>query len=321
MAKKDYYDVLGVKKGAGEDEIKKAYRKLAMKYHPDRNPGNKQAEERFKEINEAYAVLGDKQKRTQYDQFGPSGFSQRYSQEDIFRGFDISDLFKDLGFSQNDVFSRIFGGGGGGRRTRANPGGFGDLFGQRPGQGYDFGGFAGEEPTGAKGQDLEMELPLTFQEAAAGGEKKIRFTRDNRVEEMTVKVPAGIESGKRLRLSGKGGQGMRGMPSGDLYLKVSVGEDPTFKRDGSDLTVEKEIKLSEALLGTTAEVPTLEGPKHIKIPAGTQSHSRIRLKGFGLPRLQGGGKGDEFVRVIVKTPKTLNEKQKRLVEELKKEGL
>ena len=325
MAKRDYYEVLGVRKTAGEEEIKKAYRKLAMKHHPDRNPGNKQAEERFKEINEAYAVLSDKSKRQQYDQFGHSGFRQRFSQEDIFRGFDISDLFKDLGFSQNDVFSRIFGGGGG-RRTKAHYGGFGDPFGQRGGQGYDFGGAypgegPGEEPMRGKGQDVEMELPLTFQEAVAGGEKKIRFNRGNRIEEVTVKVPAGIESGKKMRLSGKGGEGMRGMPPGDLYLKVSIAEHPTFKRDGSDITVEREIKLSEALLGTTAEVPTLEGPKHIKIPAGTQSHSRIRLKGFGLPRLQGGGKGDEFVRILVKTPKTLSEKQKKLVEELKKEGL
>jgi len=326
MAKKDYYEVLGVKKTSTEDEIKKAYRKLAMKHHPDRNAGNKQAEERFKDINEAYAVLSDKKKRAQYDQFGPSGFSQRYSQEDIFRGFDVSDLFKDLGFSQNDVFSRIFGGGGGGRRAKTQYGGFGDLFGQRGGQNYDFGGshpggYPDQEPTTGKGQDVEMELPLTFQEAAAGGEKKLRFNRGNRIEEVTVKIPAGIESGKKLRLSGKGGDEMRGMPAGDLYLKVNVAEHPTFKRDGSDITVEKEIKLSEALLGTTAEVATLEGPKHIKIPAGTQSHSRIRLKGFGLPRLQGGGKGDEFVRLIVKTPKTLSERQKKLVEELKKEGL
>lgn len=326
MAKKDYYEVLGVKKTSTEDEIKKAYRKLAMKHHPDRNSGNKQAEERFKDINEAYAVLSDKKKRAQYDQFGPSGFSQRYSQEDIFRGFDVSDLFKDLGFSQNDVFSRIFGGGGGGRRTKSHSGGFGDPFGQRGSQGYDFGNAypgegAGQEPMMGKGQDVEMELPLTFQEAAAGGEKKIRFNRGNRIEEVTVKIPAGIESGKKLRLSGKGGEGVRGMPPGDLYLKVNVAEHPTFKRDGSDITVEKEIKLSEALLGTTAEVATLEGPKHIKIPAGTQSHSRIRLKGFGLPRFQGGGKGDEFVRLIVKTPKTLSEKQKKLIEELKKEGL
>ncbi len=324
MAKKDYYEVLGVKKTATEDEIKKAYRKLAMKLHPDRNPGNKQAEERFKEINEAYAVLSDKKKRAQYDQFGPSGFSQRYSQEDIFRGFDISDLFKDLGFSSNDVFSRIFGGGGS-RRTRTQYGGFEDLFGGRGGQGYDFGGgqaggYAGPESMAGKGQDMEMELALTFQEAAMGGEKKIRFNRGNRVEEITVKIPAGIESGKRLRLSGKGGEGMRGMPTGDLYLKLNVAEDPTFKRQGSDLTVDKEIKVSEALLGTTVEVPTLDGSKRIKVPAGTQSHSRVRLKGFGLPRLQGGGKGDEYVRLIVKLPKVLNDRQKKLAEEMKKEG-
>ena len=325
MAKRDYYEVLGVKKTATADEIKKAYRKLAMKLHPDRNPGNKQAEERFKEINEAYAVLSDKQKRAQYDQFGPSGFSQRYSQEDIFRGFDISDLFKDLGFSQNDVFSRIFGGGGG-RRAKAQYGGFGDPFGGRGGQTYDFGGtypggYPDQDPMTSKGQDVEMELPLTFREAAMGGEKKVRFNRGNRVEEIAVKIPAGIESGKKLRLSGKGMEGMRGTSAGDLYLKVNVGEDPTFKRDGSDITVDREVKLSEALLGTTVEVPTLDGSKHIKIPAGTQSHSRIRLKGFGLPRLQGGGKGDEYVRVIVKLPKTLNERQKKLVEEIRKEGM
>jgi len=325
MAKRDYYEVLGVKKTASEDEIKKAYRKLAMKLHPDRNPGNKQAEERFKEINEAYAVLGDKQKRAQYDQFGPSGFSQRYSQEDIFRGFDISDLFKDLGFSSNDVFSRIFGGGGG-RRTRAQYGNFEDLFGGRGGRTYESGGdpsggFGYQEPMTGKGQDMEMELPLAFLEAAMGGEKKIRFNRGNGIEEITVKIPAGIESGKKLRLAGKGGEAMRGMPPGDLYLRVNVGEHPAFKREGSDLTVDKEIKLSEALLGTTVEVPTLDGSKLIKVPAGTQSHSRVRLKGFGLPRLQGGGKGDEYVRLIVRLPKNLNDRQKKLAEEMKKEGL
>lgn len=326
MAKKDYYEVLGVKKTAAEEEIKKAYRKLAMKYHPDRNPGNKQAEERFKEINEAYAVLSDKQKRAQYDQIGPAGFSQRYSQEDIFRGFDLSDLFRDLGFFENDAFSRKFGGAGGRKAKTAYGGGFGDLFGQRGGRGFDYGGahpggdFAGE-PMAARGADAEMELSLTLREAAAGGEKKIRFSRGGRIEEVTVKIPPGIESGKKLRLSGKGGEAGRGLPPGDLYLIVKVGDDPVFKRDGGDLTVEKEIKLSEAILGTTAEVPTLEGPRRIKIPPGTQSHSRIRLKGFGLPRLQGEGKGDEFVRLIVKIPKALGEKQRKLVEELKKEGL
>jgi len=324
MAKKDYYEILGVKKNASEEEIKKAYRKLALKYHPDRNPGNKQAEERFKEINEAYAVLSDKEKRRQYDQFGPAGFSQRFSQEDIFRGFDISDLFKDLGFSTGDVFSRIFGGGTRGAKIRF--GGFEDLFGQRGPQTYDYGdifagGYQRPETMGQKGQDIEYELNLSFQEAAFGGEKKIKFSKGDRVEEITVKIPAGIESGKKLRLAEKGMPGIGNAPPGDLYLKVNVTEHPIFKREGSDIVVDKEIKLTDALLGTTIEVPTLDGVKYVKVPPGTQSHSRIRLKGFGIPHFQGSGRGDEYVRLIVKYPKNLTEKQKRLIEELKKEGL
>jgi curved DNA-binding protein len=325
MAKRDYYEVLGVKKNATEEEIKKAYRKLAMKHHPDRNAGNKQAEERFKEINEAYAVLSDKGKRQQYDQFGPSGFSQRYSQEDIFRGFDINDLFKDLGFSTNDVFGRIFGGGGRGAKVRY--GNADDLFGQRGGPAYDYGDMfsggasQGEGPRAEKGQDVHSELNLTFMEAALGGEKKVRFSKGGKVEEVMVKVPPGIESGKRLRLAGKGRDGAGGRPPGDLYLKVNVAEHPLFKREGSDITVDREIKISEALLGTTIEVPTLDGSKHIKVPPGTQSNSRIRLKNFGLPRLQGGGKGDEYVRILLRYPKSLNEKQRKLTEDLKKEGL
>ena len=325
MAKKDYYEILGVKKNATAEEIKKAFRKLAMKHHPDRNAGNKQSEERFKEINEAYAVLSDKEKRAKYDQFGPSGFSQRYSQEDIFRGFDINDLLRDLGFS----FGRA---GGGGRRGRTQYEGFEDLFGSgrgRPGgsQTGDFrdifsgGAYQDQGPSGRKGQDVHSELNLSFEEAARGTEKKVRFSNGNRVEEITVKVPAGIESGKKLRLGGKGPGGMGGGQAGDLYLKVKVAEHPVFKREGSDIVVDKEIKFSDAILGTSIEVPTLEGDKHIKILPGTQSNSRIRLKGFGLPRLQEGGKGDEFVRIIIKYPKNLTERQKKLVEELKKEGL
>jgi len=325
MAKRDYYDVLGVKKTASEEEIKKAYRKLAMQHHPDRNPGNKQAEERFKEINEAYAVLSDQEKRRQYDQIGPSGFRQRFSQEDIFRGFDISDLFKDVGFSTNDVFSRIFGRGARGAKVRY--GNMEDLFGQRGGQAYDFGGpfsaggYESQRGMAQKGQDIQSELQLTFQEAAAGGEKKVRFPKGGRVEEITVKIPPGIESGKKLRLAGKGMEGVAGGPPGDLYLIVNVAEHSLFKREGSDLILDKEIKISEALLGTTVEVPTLEGSKFIKVPPGTQSHGKIRLKGFGLPRLKGGGKGDEYVRIIIKYPKSLNERQKKVAEELSREGL
>ena len=325
MTKKDYYEVLGVKKNAAEDEIKKAFRRLAMKHHPDRNPGNKQAEEKFKEINEAYAVLSDKEKRAKYDQFGPSGFSQRYSQEDIFRGFDINDLLRDLGFS----FGRA---GGGGRRGRTQYGGFEDLFGggrSQPGghQTGDFrdifsgGGYQDPGAFGQKGEDVHSELNLSFEEAARGTERKVRFSTGNRVEEVTVKVPAGIESGKKLRLAGKGTGGAGGGQAGDLYLKVNVADHPVFKREGGDIVVDKEIKFSDAILGTSIEVPTLEGNKHIKVPPGTQSNSRIRLKGFGLPRLQEGGKGDEFVRILIKYPKNLTERQRKLVEELKKEGM
>jgi len=315
MAKKDYYDVLGVKKTATEEEMKKAYRALAMKYHPDRNPANKkEAEERFKEINEAYAVLSDKDKRRQYDQFGPSGFSQRYSQEDIFRGFDL-----------NDVLSSIFRQARGGGRSRS--GGFEDLFGGRGRQAPDFGdifseeGYQSQGPHTQKGQDINSELNLSFEEAARGTERKVRFPQNGKVEEVTVKVPAGIETGKKLRLAGKGMRGPGGSPPGDLYLKVNVADHPIFKKEGSDIVLDKEIKISEAILGTTIEVPTLEGSKSIKVPPGTQSNSRIRLKGFGLPRLQGGGKGDEYVRILIRYPKNLNDQQKKLIEELKKEGL
>ncbi len=325
MAKRDYYEVLGVKKSATEDDIKKAYRKLAMKHHPDRNPGNKQAEERFKEINEAYAVLSDKGKRQQYDQFGPSGFSQRYSQEDIFRGFDISDLFKDLGFSSNDVFGRIFGGGSR-RGAKIHYGGMEDPFGQRSARGRqsaDFGDLfaGGEYQSPLKGQDIHLGLNLTFQEGAFGGEKKVKFQKGGKMEEVTVKIPPGIESGKKLRLAGKGMERGRGIPAGDLYLEVNVADHPLFKREGSDIALDKEIKISEALLGTTIEVPTLDGSQYIKVPPGTQSHSRIRLKGFGVPHFQGGSRGDEYVRILIKYPKNLSEKQKKLAEEMKKEGL
>jgi len=186
---------------------------------------------------------------------------------------------------------------------------------------FSGGGYQTQGRPAPKGQDIETELHLTFEEAAAGGEKKVRFSKGERVEEVTVKIPPGIESGKKLRLSGKGMGGARGVPPGDLYLKVDIAEHPFFKREGSDLTVDKEIKISEALLGTTIEVPTLDGSKHIKVAPGTQSQSRIRLKGCGLPRLQGGGKGDEYVRILIKYPKTLSEKQKKLAEELKAEGL
>ena len=305
MATRDYYDSLGVNKNAGDEEMKRAYRKLAMKYHPDRNPNKKEAEERFKEINEAYAVLSDKEKRKQYDTFGKEGFHQRFTQEDIFRGFDF-----------DDIVSGIFGGRGKRESRFGGRGGFdfGDIF----------AGQTGHQTMGRmpqKGEDVLYELSISLEEAASGGEKRIAYRKNGKVEEVSVKIPRGIASGKKLRLTGKGMQGKNGGPPGDLYLQISVGDHPIFIREGDDLTVEKEINFSEAVLGTTIEVPTLEGKKSVKIPPGTQSHTKMRLKGLGLPRFQKEGKGDEYVKVIVKIPKKVTEKSKELIQELAKEGI
>lgn len=307
MASRDYYEVLGVNKNASDEEIKRAYRKLAMKYHPDRNPNKKEAEERFKEINEAYAVLSDKEKRKQYDTFGAEGFRQRFTQEDIFRGFDFEEILSGL-FGGRGRREFKFGGGRGGFD-------FGDLFGGA------YGGNQDMSRMPRKGEDILYELTLSLEEAASGGEKRISYRRNGKVEEVSVKIPKGIPEGKKLRLAGKGMEGKKGGPPGDLYLQISFREHPIFKREGDDLFVEREISFTEAVLGTSIEVPTLEGAKRIKVPPGTQSHTKMRLKGLGIPHLQGDGRGDEYVQVIVKVPKKVSEKGKGLIQELAKEGI
>jgi curved DNA-binding protein len=305
MAKRDYYEILGVSKNASDEELKRAYRKLAMKYHPDRNPNKKEAEERFKEINEAYAVLSDKEKRKQYDTFGAEGFHQRFTQEDIFRGFDF-----------DDILSSIFGGRG---KREFRFGGRGD---------FDFGDFFARQSAyqdmgrmPQKGEDILYELTISLEEAASGGEKRISYRKGGKIEEVSVKIPKGILSGKKLRLAGKGMEGKNGGPPGDLYLQISIRKHPIFNREGDDLTVEKEINFSEAVLGTTIEVPTLVGKKRVKIPPGTQSNTKMRLKDLGIPHFQAEGRGDEYVRVIVRVPKKVTEKSKRLIEELAREDI
>jgi DnaJ-class molecular chaperone len=299
MASTDYYKTLGVDKHASAEEIKKAFRKLAVKYHPDRNPNDKAAEDKFKEINEAYAVLSDPKKKEEYDTYGFSGFHKQYSQEDIFRGFDFGNVYKDMGAGGGeDIFSRLFGGGfgrGGGR-----------------------GGFRGGPQ---RGGDLEMEVEIGFRDAAHGAEKQIAFRRGSQREELKIKIPAGVDNGSKIRLTGKGSQGEGGGPDGDLFLTMRVLPDQIFTRDGGDLFVDRTIPFSAACLGTSLDVPTLEGDKRIKVAAGIQPGTKIRLKGCGIKPLGSNAKGDLYVKISVHVPETLNADQKKLVEELGTMGL
>ena len=299
MANTDYYKALGVDKNSSPEEIKKAFRKLAVKYHPDRNPNDKTAEDKFKEINEAYAVLSDPKKKEEYDTFGSSGFHKQYSQEDIFRGFDFSNVYKDMGAGGGeDIFSRLFGG----------------SFGRGGGRG----GFRGGPQ---RGGDLEMEVEIGFRDAAQGAEKQVAFRRNGQREELKIKIPAGVDNGSKIRLTGKGGQGEGGGPDGDLFLSIRVLPDQAFSRDGGDLFVDRSIPFSSACLGTSLDVPTLEDEKRIKVPAGIQPGTKIRLKGCGIKPLGSNSKGDLYVKISVHVPETLNAEQKKLVEELAKKGL
>ena len=301
----DYYKVLGIEKDASSDDIKKAYRKLAVKYHPDKNPGNKEAEEKFKKMSEAYAVLSDQEKRKQYDNYGADGFSQHYSQEDIFRGFDINEILR--GFTAA--------GGGGKRRsysfqTGSDP--FADMFGG--------GGQFRQMPQ--KGQDLEYNLSITIEESVLGAEKKIALNKDGQIDEINIKIPAGINAGKKLRLTGKGLSGSHGASPGDLYLNISILPHPIFARDGNDIYLDKEVKFSQAVLGTSIDVPTVDGSvKRIKIPPGTQNNTKIRMKGYGVPNLKGVDPGDQYVKITVNVPKKLSAVQADLVKKLADEDL
>jgi curved DNA-binding protein len=309
----DYYKTLGVAKGASEDEIKKAYRKMAMKYHPDRNQGNKEAEEKFKQLSEAYAVLSDKEKRKAYDTYGSADFHQRFSQEDIFRNADLGSILRDFGINMG-------GGSGATFRTTGMGGGiFDELFGQSSSRGGQR-GFQQARPV--KGSDLQLEMPITLNEVLSGVEKTIALGRGPGAEKVAVKIPAGIETGKKLRVAGKGSPSPMGGPPGDLYLLIRVEPHPVFQRDGNDLIVDRVIQFTEAVLGAEIDVPTLDGKYlRVKVPAGSQQHAKLRLKGKGLPDGPAAPRGDLLVRIVVEIPKKLSKDQKRLVEELAASGL
>ena len=310
--KKDYYKLLGVSKNASPEEIKKAFRKMALKYHPDKNKGDKTAEERFKEVNEAYAALSDPEKRRQYDTFGSTEFHRRFTQEDIFRNFDFSNIFQDLGGSKfffdgrggTEVpFDEILGQAFGGRS-----GGFGGRSYKR--------GFQYSQPIG---QDVVLELALSPKEIFKGSHKLIFIQTGGNPERISVHIPKGISPGKKIRVAGKGGQGPGGR--GDLYLLISLKLDPGFRSSGSDVEVDKVVKFTDACLGTEAEVPTVEGGTvRLKVPAGARCGQKLRLRGKGLPTAS-GGRGDEYVRIMIEVPAKLTSEQEKLISDLKKQGL
>jgi molecular chaperone DnaJ len=347
--KRDYYEVLGVGRGATAEELKKAYRKLALSYHPDRNSGDPDSEEKFKEATEAYEVLSDARKREAYDRFGhqgvQGGFGGGFNPEAF---SDFSDIFGDF----SDFFETIF---GGGRRARRAGG-------------------------ATRGEDLRYDLELSLEEVAQGVEKKIDVPRHEACEscsgsgcapgtqpatcagcnglgqvrfsqgffsvsrpcprcggrgvvidspctvcggagrtlkrkKLSIKIPAGAETGLRLKVTGEGERGQRGGPPGDLYIFITVKPHDLFERDGDDIVCEVPISFVQAALGAEIEVPTLFGKAMMRIPTGTQTHKMFRLRGKGLPNLRHHGQGDQFVRAIVETPTKLTARQKELLEE------
>jgi DnaJ-class molecular chaperone len=326
---KDYYEVLGVSRNASTDEIKAAYRKLARKFHPDLNPGDKKAEENFKQLQEAYDVLSDAEKRKFYDQYGenwrvaqqtggvppPGRGRARAGGAPPGGGFDFGDFDFGRGGEGFDIFDEMFGRAGRGRSRRSN-----------------------------RGQDVEAELELSLEEAHRGGRHTLRLQvpeicptchgtgviNENQVcptcggtgqvvrpKAIEVTVPAGVRDGSTLRLAGQGGPGMNGGPPGDLYLHIRLRPHPVFTVRGDDLEVELSIAPWEAALGAKAEVPTIDGMVELTIPLGSQCGQRLRLRGLGLNKRR-GGRGDEYVRLKIVVQKQLSEEERRLYEELRR---
>lgn len=292
MAKRDYYEILGVSKNASDDEIKKAYRKLAIKYHPDKNPGDKVAEEKFKEVSEANEVLSDKQKRARYDQFGHAGVGGSTSNP-----FGGGNPFQNGNFNFNgQSFNFDFGGGGG----------LDDILGSI----FGFGG--PRRPR--RGADYQADVVLTFEEAIFGTTKTVT---DNDGNSLKVKIPAGIDDGMAIRLRGKGGSAPSGGERGDLYIRVRVKPHKTLTREGNIILSEETIDMVDAALGCEIDVETVDGKITMKVPAGTQSGTPFKLSGHGVPFREDGDRGPHIVTVIVETPRNLTRAQKDLLSEFK----
>ncbi len=287
MAEKDYYDILGVKKTATADEIKKAYRGLAKKFHPDKNKGNKDAENKFKEMSEAYAVLSDQEKREQYDRLGKEAFRSGGGPNPFQGGANP--------FGAGFDFSQFTGGGArtrSGRRPAGGAGGFTDIF-------SDLFGGGGFEQGPERGSDLEAELTIDFRDAILGTTMDLTIN-GNRVK---VKIPEGMSDGQRIRLRGKGTPGGGGGPAGDLNVLIHIRPHPLFERRGDDIYIDLPIKVGEAIRGGEVEVPTIHGPVRARIPAGTQGGQTFRIRGKGVKK-KGGTHGDHYYRVQITAPKS-----------------
>ncbi len=298
MEFKDYYKILGVSASASQDEIKKAYRKLARKYHPDKNKGDSQSEERFKEVNEAYEALKDPEKRKQYDQIKAQvdagyGFNPGQFGGGGFQGGSVNP--EDLaGFS--DFFASIFGGGFGGGFSGAE----------------GFHGGRSHRARPRKGQDIQATVKLDLETVAKGGSTRVSFDLGNGERKtLDIKIPAGTTDGRKIRLKGQGGPGMAGGPAGDLILEVQLLPHSRFKVDGKDLTTRVQIEPWKAALGGKVVVPTLDGKVELNIPAGTSSGKKFRLKGKGL------GGGDLYAEIMIAVPKTLSPEERKLYEQLR----
>jgi curved DNA-binding protein len=308
---RDYYETLGVSKTATEDEIRSAFRKLARKYHPDVAKDKKTAEEKFKQINEAYEVLSDPEKRKKYDQLGanwnqPGGFQPPPGWGDAQPGG---------GFQQ-------WGGDGGGVQFEFNGTGFSDFFEAFFGGGRGrsaFGGFGGREATAERGSDVEADILVTLEEALHGSKRAVSLRRQgsNKVETYQVKIPRGVHEGQRIRLAGQGEAGARGGKSGDLFLRVRLAKHPEFTIEGSDLVHDVKVAPWQTVLGTELKVPTLEGAVRLKVPPGTQGGQRFRLRERGLPSAA-GQRGDLYVVVQIQIPKKLSEREREIWNQLAK---
>ena len=307
--KRDYYEVLGVSREAEEGAIKKAYRKLAKKYHPDTNAGNAQAEQKFKEITEAYTVLSDPKKRKLYDQFGHAAFDGSGPQEGAYyrnAGNTGNGGYREYHFEggdMDDIFGDIFG----------------DMFHGKSSGGFGKRRFGGREFSG-RGSDVEADVAVSFDEAVFGGDKVIHLRgQDGNVQSLQVHIPAGIETGKTIRLRGKGNPGINGGGSGDLLLRVTVGEKPGYERKGRDIYTTVQIPYTTAVFGGEARVKTIHGEVICKIREGTQSGSKIRLRGKGVVSMKNPSQyGDQYVTVQIQVPKNLSAEAKQKLREFEK---